>query len=49
MVCFFLNEVVIAVVLWTLRIFFEKEKKKHIGQLQHVFEDFYLFYELTMF
>lgn len=23
---FFLNEVVIAVVLWTLRIFFEKEK-----------------------
>lgn len=24
---FFLNEVVIAVVLWTLRIFFEKEKR----------------------
>lgn len=25
------------------------ERKNHIGQLQHVFEDFYLFYELTMF
>lgn len=48
MVCFFLNEVVIAVALWTLRIFFEKEKN-HIRQLQHVFEDFYLFYEFTMF
>lgn len=32
----------------TKDIFWER-KKKHIGQLQHVFEDFYLFYELTMF
>lgn len=25
------------------------ERKKHIGQLLHVFEDLYLFYELKMF
>lgn len=43
----FLNEVVTAVVLWTLRVCLRKEK--HMGQFLHVFEDFYLFYELTMF
>lgn len=44
---YFLNEVVTAVVLWTLRVCLRKEK--HMGQSLHVFEDFYLFYELTMF